>query len=79
MAKESYIRDVLVFQVSEGAIAHIYAKNFSNLLINLPPLEYQNKIVSILVDSVSITVGIMDQFLPQTISQLQQEISEKEK
>ena len=35
--------------------------------------------LAFVIDSVSITVGIMDQFLPQTISQLQQEISEKEK
>ena len=33
MAKESYIRDVLVFQVSEGAIAHIYAKIWETHII----------------------------------------------
>ena len=53
-------KDVLVSQVSEGAIPHIYAKNFFNLLINLPPLEYQNKIVSILDQFNNLTTNLQD-------------------
>ena len=53
-------KDVLVSQVSEGAILHIYAKNFFNLLINSPPLEYQNKIVSIFDQFNNLTSNLQD-------------------
>ena len=50
----------MVSQVSEAAILHIYAKNFFNLLINLSPLEYQNKIVNILDQFNNLTSNLQD-------------------
>ena len=53
-------RGTLISNVSDGAIPHIYARNFYNLLINLPPIGYQQKIISILDQFNNLTTNLQD-------------------